>query len=70
MIPCIMWDAFDSPGWTREEMTTPLRLAIASGSAIKEVTVRTSTVLPESVSQSGRRRKRLEMEGSASRPRR
>ena len=65
-----MYEALDSPGCTRAEMTMPFRLAMASGSEAKEVTVSISIVLPERVSHSGRRRKRFAIEGSASRPRR
>ena len=66
MIPCIMYEALDSPGWTRAEITTPLRRRIASASEAKLVIVRVSIVLPASVSHSGRRRKRLAVLGSVS----
>jgi len=68
MIPFIMYDALVSPGWTRADTTTPLREASASGSAVNDVIVSSSTVFPASVSQSGRRRKRLRVFGSSSSP--
>ena len=66
MMPCIIQDALASPGCTRDEMTTPLRFRIASPSDVKDVIVSISTVLPESVSHSGRRRNRFVAEGSSS----
>ena len=52
----------------RADTTTPLREASASGSAVNDVIVSSSTVFPASVSQSGRRRKRLRVFGSSSSP--
>ena len=69
MMPSIIQEALLSPGWTRAEITTPFRRRMASGSAVNEVTVSISTVLPASVSHNGRRRKRFEVVGSVSKSR-